>query len=250
MARVSQEVLTNTIKDILESADLNVMTSKLVRNELKNRLKIDDIDSYKKQINDIINDVIYNLSQKNHKKSKDKISDNINNRKLKDNVVDTKTNEKSDSSSDSDIEDDINKKDKKNITKNDEEFARKLNEEEMTSTRRVTRNSLKPQKKRKTVKKKEKKDNCDEDKSEKKRNTNKGYLKKCVLSTELAHFLGQQEMARYEVVKRIWSYVKDNNLQDPKNKQFAIPDNQLTPIFGSKKFLLFGMMKQLTKHIN
>jgi chromatin remodeling complex protein RSC6 len=39
--------------------------------------------------------------------------------------------------------------------------------------------------------------------------------------------MGQEEMARHEVVKKVWAIIKEKNLYDPKNKQFAICDEQL-----------------------
>lgn len=39
-------------------------------------------------------------------------------------------------------------------------------------------------------------------------------------------------MARHEVVKRIWAIIKEKNLYDPKNKQFAICNEELLPVFG------------------
>lgn len=62
--------------------------------------------------------------------------------------------------------------------------------------------------------------------------------------------MGQSEMARHEVVKKIWSIIKEKNLYDPKNKQFAICNAELLPIFGVKRFRTFGMMKHLKNHFH
>lgn len=37
-------------------------------------------------------------------------------------------------------------------------------------------------------------------------------------------------------------------LQDPKNKQFAICDEELMKVIGVKRFRTFGMMKYLKNH--
>jgi len=42
-------------------------------------------------------------------------------------------------------------------------------------------------------------------------------------------------MRRSEVVKGVWTYLKSNNLQDPKKKQFYFLDDPLKRIFGSSK---------------
>ena len=39
-------------------------------------------------------------------------------------------------------------------------------------------------------------------------------------------------MPRHEVVKKLWQVIKERNLQDPANKQFAICDDQLLKVFG------------------
>ena len=43
-----------------------------------------------------------------------------------------------------------------------------------------------------------------------------GYMRDFKLSDELADNVGGNELPRHEVVKRVWAYIKDNKLQDPK----------------------------------
>lgn len=76
----------------------------------------------------------------------------------------------------------------------------------------------------------------------------KGYTKTMNLSPELAALVGQDAMARHEVVKKVWSIIKERNLYDPKNKQFAICDDALLKVIGVKRFRTFGMMKYLKNH--
>ncbi|CAG2172294.1 unnamed protein product [Oppiella nova] len=246
MCEVSEEVLIKSIREILVSADLNVMTSKLVRNELKNRLNVEDLDSRKKQINSIITDVINELNERSSDKTFVKEEVVVKREDIvvkREDISGTKGKDESDTSSDSSSDDDS--------PVSDGDLARKLHNEELDSKRRVTRNNSSHTKKSsvKKTKKRKTKYNSEDDKKPKKQKN--GYLKPCVLSTDLADFLGEPEMPRHEVVKRIWTYVKENNLQDPKNKQFAICDNQLTKIFsGRKRIRMFGMMKILSKHLN
>ena len=75
-----------------------------------------------------------------------------------------------------------------------------------------------------------------------------GYTKVCKLSPELAKVMGEDSMARHEVVKRMWKLIKEKNLYDPKNKQFAICNDELLAVFGVKRFRTFGMMKYLKNH--
>merc|ERR1712168_1770206 len=57
-----------------------------------------------------------------------------------------------------------------------------------------------------------------------------GYTAPVKLSAELADIVGGEEMPRHEVVKRMWKYIKDNNLQDPKNKQMIQCDDKLSKV--------------------
>jgi len=77
---------------------------------------------------------------------------------------------------------------------------------------------------------------------------NDGFTKAVRLSPELASLMGQEFMARHEVVKNVWSLIRERNLYDPNNKQFAICDEKLLPVFGVKRFRTFGMMKYLKQH--
>lgn len=59
-----------------------------------------------------------------------------------------------------------------------------------------------------------------------------------------------EEAPRSEVVKKVWAYIKENNLQDAKNKQFAKCDDKLMKVIGQKKFRCFGMTKFLKDHMS
>jgi upstream activation factor subunit UAF30 len=39
-----------------------------------------------------------------------------------------------------------------------------------------------------------------------------------------------------QVVKRMWAYIKENNLQDPKNKQMIKCDDKLSKVRVLQKF--------------
>lgn len=58
------------------------------------------------------------------------------------------------------------------------------------------------------------------------------FTKSFKLSPELADVVGADVMPRHEVVKKLWAVIKERELQDPKNKQFAICDDQLLKVFG------------------
>lgn len=74
------------------------------------------------------------------------------------------------------------------------------------------------------------------------------FTKSFKLSPELADVVGSDVMPRHEVVKKLWAVIKERELQDPKNKQYAICDDQLLKVIGVKRFRTFGMMKHLKDH--
>jgi len=53
------------------------------------------------------------------------------------------------------------------------------------------------------------------------------------------------------VIKKVWEYIKANDLQDPKNKRLIVPDKKLAKIFGdSKPIDMMKLAGLLGKHIN
>lgn len=75
-----------------------------------------------------------------------------------------------------------------------------------------------------------------------------GFTRPLQLSPELASLMGEETLPRHEVVKKVWALIKERNLYDPKNKQFAICDADLLKVIGVKRFRTFGMMKYLQPH--
>lgn len=96
-------------------------------------------------------------------------------------------------------------------------------------------------------------DDSDYEKPQKKRKSGGGgggYNAPVKLSADLADIVGGEEMPRHEVVKRMWAYIKENKLQDPKNKAMVKCDEKLSKICPTKKFRGFGMTKFLKEHMN
>ncbi|VDM49720.1 unnamed protein product [Toxocara canis] len=71
----------------------------------------------------------------------------------------------------------------------------------------------------------------------------------CALTDDLAAIVGKQYMRRSEVVKAMWAYFRTNNLMDPKDKRYVLADEPLMKLFKKRRFLAFGMMKDLVPHI-
>lgn len=55
------------------------------------------------------------------------------------------------------------------------------------------------------------------------------------VSPALKKFLGVTEISRPETMKRIWSYIKDHNLQNPENRKEILCDEKLKAVLGGKE---------------
>ena len=77
-----------------------------------------------------------------------------------------------------------------------------------------------------------------------------GLTKPMKLSAELGDIVGKKEASRAECIKQLWAYIKKNNLQDPENKQFFVPDKKMAKVFGSDRIRAFGMAKFLSAHLS
>merc|ERR1711971_708701 len=64
-----------------------------------------------------------------------------------------------------------------------------------------------------------------------------GLTKPMKLSADLAEVVGKKEASRAECIKRLWAYIKKNNLQDPENKQFFNPDKKMAKVFGTDRIV-------------
>lgn len=70
------------------------------------------------------------------------------------------------------------------------------------------------------------------------------------LSPELQAVVGAGPMPRSEVTKKIWEYIKKNNLQNPSNKRNILADDKLKAIFGGKsEVTMFEMTKLVSAHM-
>jgi chromatin remodeling complex protein RSC6 len=82
------------------------------------------------------------------------------------------------------------------------------------------------------------------------RKANPALLKPLNLSPELEAVVGKGPMSRGEVVKKIWEYIKKNDLQNPKNKRNIIADDKLKVVFGGKAEVnMFEMTKLVSAHL-
>lgn len=81
--------------------------------------------------------------------------------------------------------------------------------------------------------------------------TPKGLAKPMNLSSELEAVVGSGPMPRTEVTKKLWEYIKANNLQDSQNRRNINADDKLKPIFGGKDTVsMFEMTKLVSAHLS
>ncbi len=80
---------------------------------------------------------------------------------------------------------------------------------------------------------------------------NSAFMKPLNVSSDLAEVVGKGPMPRSEVVKKLWAYIKKNDLQDAKNKRNINADEALKKVFGGKSVVnMFEMTKLVSKHLS
>jgi chromatin remodeling complex protein RSC6 len=84
-----------------------------------------------------------------------------------------------------------------------------------------------------------------------KRKPNAAFMKALTPSTALAAVVGTKALPRTEVTKKLWAYIKKNNLQDKVQRRNIHADDKLKPVFGGKKTVnMFEMTKLVNKHLS
>jgi chromatin remodeling complex protein RSC6 len=82
------------------------------------------------------------------------------------------------------------------------------------------------------------------------RKPNAAFMKAMTPSPELAAVVGNKPMPRTEITKKLWVYIKKNNLQDPKERRMINADDNLKAVFnGKKQVSMFDMTKLVNKHL-
>ena len=80
---------------------------------------------------------------------------------------------------------------------------------------------------------------------------NAAFMKPLTPSEKLAVVVGSKPLPRTEVVKKLWAYIKKNNLQDKKNKRNINADAALKAVFAGKATVnMFEMTKLVSKHLS
>ena len=82
------------------------------------------------------------------------------------------------------------------------------------------------------------------------RKPNAAFMKPLTPSAALAAVVGANPLARTDVTKKVWDYIKKHKLQDSVNRRNINADDKLKAVFGGKKTVsMFEMTKLISAHL-
>jgi upstream activation factor subunit UAF30 len=84
----------------------------------------------------------------------------------------------------------------------------------------------------------------------KKRTPNAAFMKAMTPSGALAAIIGERPVPRTEVTKKVWEYIKKNNLQDATKRTMINADAKLREIFKKGQVSMFEMTKLINSHLS
>ena len=81
------------------------------------------------------------------------------------------------------------------------------------------------------------------------RKPNPAFMAPLETTPVLQEVIGPKAMPRTEIVRKIWDYIKKNDLQDSKNKRMINADQKLKPLFGKDQISMFDLAKIVNKNV-
>lgn len=88
-------------------------------------------------------------------------------------------------------------------------------------------------------------------KAKTKRKPNAQFMKPMNIGAALQPIVGSKPLPRTEVTKKLWAYIKKNNLQNPAKRTEIVADANLKAVFGGKKAVdMFQMTKLVNGHLS
>jgi chromatin remodeling complex protein RSC6 len=82
------------------------------------------------------------------------------------------------------------------------------------------------------------------------RKPNAAFMKAMTPSAQLAAVVGATPLPRTEVTKKVWDYIKKQDLQDAANRRMINADDKLKAVFGGKaQVSMFEMTKLISDHL-
>ena len=84
----------------------------------------------------------------------------------------------------------------------------------------------------------------------KKRTPNAAFMKAMPPSGSLSAIIGDKPLPRTEVTKKVWEYIKKNDLQDKAKRTMINADAKLKEIFKKAQVSMFEMTKLINSHLS
>lgn len=82
------------------------------------------------------------------------------------------------------------------------------------------------------------------------RKANAAFMAPLNVSPALGEVVGNKPLPRTEIIKKIWDYIKKNDLQDKKNRRMINADAKLGVVFeGKKQISMFELAKIVNTHV-
>ena len=82
------------------------------------------------------------------------------------------------------------------------------------------------------------------------RKPNAAFMAALTPSESLGAVVGTKPLPRTEIIKKIWDYIKKNNLQDKVNRRMINADDKLKVIFAGKdQISMFELAKVVNNHV-
>ncbi|TDH68503.1 hypothetical protein CCR75_005566 [Bremia lactucae] len=215
--KVDAAQLTEAISNILKDADLEKLSRRMIRNQLEEDFH-SDLSSYK----DVINATILAIIEQQQ----------------------THEDESEPDPSDEEIghEERTPRKPAAAVKKKATPKKRKRKSEDDQPRKPVA-----AVKKKATPKKRKRK--SEDDHGKKAKAGTGGFNATLCLSPELADVIGADTMARPQLVKALWAYIREHDLQDPSNRKNIILDDALRRVFQRDAFTMFTMNKFVKRHV-
>jgi chromatin remodeling complex protein RSC6 len=86
-------------------------------------------------------------------------------------------------------------------------------------------------------------------KTKTKRKPNPAFIAPLTPSDALAEVVGSKALPRTEAVKKVWDYIKKNDLQNPKNKREIIADAKMKAVLKKNKVTMFELAKIISQNL-
>jgi upstream activation factor subunit UAF30 len=221
------------IRQLLQKDDIDLatITTKLIRKQLENDFNVHfSTKEEKKAINDLIRriyDEVTEQSEEEESEEEEEKSYGLSD----DEYVDSIKNSKSDGINHTNL---VSSEEEMNSDSVDSDVYDDVNKAVKAGDKRKRKTKTKTKAKAKKTKRKP---------------GSGGLNAPLILSEKLGKFLGAEQMSRTEIVKNLWAYIKENDLQDPADKRFILSDSKLKNVFGVDRFSGFSMNKLLNDHL-